>query len=145
MASKTVAVVRASNDRMKFGNKAVRAFRDAGWTIFPIHPALRVLEGLAAYRDLDALPVAALDQMSLYVPSQFGIALLEQVQRRKVREVRLNLGSQSPAILGRAEELGLRVIPACSILGADRHPAASDLLNREKSSLRDVSLIRQRG
>ncbi len=124
MAGKTVAVVGASADRMKFGNKAVRAFRDAGWTVFPIHPVLEEVEGLAAYRDLDALPVAALDQVSFYVPPQVGIALLDQVARKKVEEVWLNPGSESPAILARAEELGLNVIQACSILGAGRHPGA---------------------
>ena len=40
MFAKTVAVVGASADRTKFGNKAVRAFHDAGWTVFPIHPVL---------------------------------------------------------------------------------------------------------
>jgi uncharacterized protein len=124
MAGKTVAVVGASADRMKFGNKAVRAFRDAGWTVFPIHPALEEVEGLAAYRDLDALPVATLDQVSFYVPPQVGIALLDQVERKKVAEVWLNPGSESPAILAKAEELGLNVIQACSILGAGRHPGA---------------------
>ena len=124
MAGKTVAVIGASADRMKFGNKAVRAFRDAGWTVFPIHPTLAEVEGLVAYRDLDALPAAALDQVSFYVPPQIGIDMLDQVERKKVGEVWLNPGSESPEILARAEELGLRVIQACSILGAGRHPAA---------------------
>jgi len=124
MAGKTVAVVGASADRMKFGNKAVRAFRDAGWTVFPIHPVLEEVEGLPAYRDLDALPVATLDQVTFYVPPQVGIALLDQVERKKIAEVWLNPGSESPAILARAEELGLNVIQACSILGAGRHPGA---------------------
>jgi uncharacterized protein len=124
MAGKTVAVIGASADRMKFGNKAVRAFRDAGWTVFPIHPALAEVEGLAAYRDLDALPVAALDQVSFYVPPKVGITLLEQVARKKVGEVWLNPGAESRPMLARADELGLNVIQACSILGAGRHPGA---------------------
>ena len=124
MAGKTVAVVGASADRAKFGNKAVRAFVDAGWTVFPIHPALKEVEGLAAYRDLDAVPIAALDQVSFYVPPQVGIALLGQLQRKTIGEVWLNPGSESPAILARAEELGLRVVQACSILGAGQHPGA---------------------
>ena len=124
MTGKTVAVVGASANRMKFGNKAVRAFRDAGWTVFPIHPVLEEVEGLPAYRDLDALPIATLDQVTFYVPPQVGISLLDQVERKKVAEVWLNPGSESPAILARAAELGLNVIQACSILGAGRHPGA---------------------
>ena len=126
MAGKTVAVVGASADRTKFGNKAVRAFHDAGWTVFPVHPVLKEVEGLPAYPDLDALPVDCLDQVSFYVPPQIGLELLDQVQRKSVGEIWLNPGSESPEILARAEKLGLDVIQACSIIGAGRHPAPTD-------------------
>ena len=124
MTGKTVAVIGASANRAKFGNKAVRAYLDAGWTVFPIHPTLTMVEGLPAYRDLDAIPVASLDQVSFYVPPQIGVDLLDQVKRKSPREVWLNPGSESPAILCRAEELGVNVIQACSILGVGRSPGS---------------------
>jgi len=119
MARKTVGIVGASSDRSKFGNKAVRAFRDAGWIVFPIHPTLKEVEGLRAYPSLDALPVMELDQVSLYVPAQAGIQVLDQAARKRAREIWLNPGSESPELLDRARELGLSVIQACSILGLD--------------------------
>jgi uncharacterized protein len=124
LAAKTVAVVGASADRTKFGNKAVRAFHDAGWIVFPIHPALEQVEGLPAFENLDALPVTALDQVSFYVPPKIGLELLDQVRRKSVDELWLNPGSESPEMLARAEELGINVIQACSIVGAGRHPGA---------------------
>jgi uncharacterized protein len=124
MFAKTIAVVGASADRAKFGNKAVRAFHDAGWTVFPIHPVLKQVEGLPAYANLDSLPVTALDQVSFYVPPKIGLALLAEVQRKTVGELWLNPGSESPEILARAKVLGLNVIQACSILGAGRQPSA---------------------
>jgi predicted CoA-binding protein len=124
MAGRTVAVVGASADRFKFGNKAVRAFRDAGWTVFPIHPTLAEVEGIAAYPSLDALPFHELDQVSLYVPPKIGVQVLDQVARKQVGEVWLNPGSESPEILDRAAELGVNVIQACSILGIGQHPGA---------------------
>jgi predicted CoA-binding protein len=124
MTGKTVAVVGASADRFKYGNKAVRAFRDAGWTVFPIHPTLEEVEGMAAYPSLHALPVPGLDQVSFYVAPSVGIDLLDQVARMEVGELWLNPGSESPEILARAEELGLNVIQACSILGAGQRPGA---------------------
>ncbi|MFI5461643.1 MAG: CoA-binding protein [Isosphaerales bacterium] len=122
MTGKTVAVVGASGDRTKFGNKAVRSFRDAGWTVFPIHPTLDEVEGMAAYPSLDDLPVPGLDQVSFYVPPSVGIRVLDQVARKEVGELWLNPGSESPEVLARALELGLNVIQACSILGAGQHP-----------------------
>jgi predicted CoA-binding protein len=124
MAGKTVAVIGASADRAKFGNKAVRAFHDAGWTVFPIHPVLKEVEGLPAYHDLDALPVTALDQVSFYVPPEIGLGLLDQVERKRVGQIWLNPGSESPQLLARAEQLGLDVVQACSILGAGRRPSS---------------------
>jgi len=124
MTAKTVAVVGASADRTKYGNKAVRALRDAGWTVFPIHPTLKQVEGMAAYPSLDALPVAGLDQVCFYVPPKVGIDLLDQVARKKVGELWLNPGSESPEIQARAHELGLSVIQACSIVGAGQFPEA---------------------
>jgi uncharacterized protein len=124
MTGTTVAIIGASADRAKFGNKALRAFRDAGWTVFPIHPTLAEVEGLPAYHNLDALPVDTLDQVSFYVRPHIGVDLLEQVARKRPREVWLNPGSESPDLLARARELGLNVIEACSILAVGRHPAA---------------------
>ena len=124
MADKTVAVIGASANRAKFGNKAVRAYLDAGWTVFPIHPTLAKVEGLPAYRDLDAVPAGSLDHVSFYVPAHIGVDLLGQVQRKGPREVWLNPGSESRELLARAEELGLNVIQACSILGIGRRPSS---------------------
>ena len=124
MLAKTVAVVGASANRTKFGNKAVRAYRDAGWTVFPVHPTLEEVEGLPAYGDLDALPVASLDHVSFYVPPHIGVHLLDQVERKNPHELWLNPGSESRAMLARARALGLNVIQACSILGIGRHPGS---------------------
>jgi predicted CoA-binding protein len=122
MHQKTVAVVGASADRSKYGNKAVRAFRDAGWRVFPVHPTLKEVEGLPAYPSLDALPVAELDQISFYVPPKVGIEVLDQVARKHPGELWLNPGSESPKLVDHAAELGLSVIQACSILGVGEYP-----------------------
>lgn len=68
MNPETVAVVGASTNRAKYGNIAVRAYRDAGFTVYPINPRATTIEGLPAYPSLDTLPVDCLDRVSLYVP-----------------------------------------------------------------------------
>lgn len=117
-----VAVVGASLDRSKFGNKAVRAFVDQGWEVFPIHPKLTEIEGLRAYPDLAAIPETHLERVSLYVPPEIGIGVLDQIAAKQVDEVWLNPGTESPALLERAEALGLNTIQACSILAIGEHP-----------------------
>jgi predicted CoA-binding protein len=118
----SVAVVGASTERSKFGNKAVRAYRSTGFDVYPIHPRARQVEGLTAYPSLDALPLERLDRVSFYVPPAVGLQVLDQVARKQVGELWLNPGSESPELLARAEALGLNVIQACSILGVGEHP-----------------------
>jgi predicted CoA-binding protein len=117
-----VAIIGASDDRSKYGNKAVRAFRDQGWEVFPIHPTLTEVEGMPAFPDLDAVPVAQLDRVSFYVPPRIGLTLIDAVARKPVGEVWLNPGSESPELVARAEALGLSVIQACSIVAIGQQP-----------------------
>jgi predicted CoA-binding protein len=118
----TVAVIGASTDRSKYGNKAVRAFRDEGWDVYPINPGLTEVEGVPAYATLDAIPVPRLDRVSFYVPPAIGIKLIEDVARKGASEVWLNPGSESKELVDRAEALGLNVIQACSILAIGQQP-----------------------
>lgn len=118
----TVAIVGASNDRSKFGNKAVRAYQHQGWEIYPVHPTQTEVEGLRAYPNLDAVPERYLDRVLLYVPPQVGVGVLDQIPGKQVGEVWINPGAESPELLKRAEELGLNVIQACSMMDVGESP-----------------------
>jgi predicted CoA-binding protein len=117
-------VIGASADRSKYGNKAVRAFREEGWDVFPVNPGLTEVEGLPVYANVLDVPTHRLDRVSLYVPPEIGLQIIEDVARRDVGEVWLNPGSESPELIARAEELGLNTIQACSILAIGQSPAS---------------------
>ena len=123
MSAPKVAIVGASPDRRKFGNKSVRAHRQQGYDVYPVHPTAAEVEGLQAYPSLDELPVAQVDRVSLYVPPQVGLTLLESIAKLAPREVWLNPGTESPELIARAEELGLPVIQACSIVDLGVSPS----------------------
>ncbi len=46
----SIAIIGASADRLKFGNKAVRAYQQRGCIVYPTHPAAAEIEGLADYK-----------------------------------------------------------------------------------------------
>ena len=119
----TVVILGASRSRDKFGNKAVRAFASVGHHVYPVNPYADEIEGIKAYRSLSDLPVKDVDRICVYLHPEVGITLLEEIQRLDPAEVWLNPGSESPELLARAEELGLPVIQACSILDVGRSPA----------------------
>jgi predicted CoA-binding protein len=120
----SVAIIGASADRSKYGNKAVRAYRDAGWDVFPVHPSLDEVEGLRCFARFDLIPVPVLDRVSFYVPPEVGIQVLDQLDPRRVRELFLNPGSESDALVAKATEKGIAVVTGCAILALGRNPGA---------------------
>jgi predicted CoA-binding protein len=116
MAKPTVAILGASQNRQKYGNKSVRAHLDQGYEVYPINPNADEIEGLKAYPQLSDLPVETLDRVSVYLPPAVGLSVLEDIKKLCPKEVWFNPGSESDEILDKAQELGLNVIMACSIV-----------------------------
>jgi len=121
--SKVVAVIGASNNRQKFGNRAVRAFVREGYTVVPIHPSEAHVEGLTAYRSVLDVP-GTIDMASFYVPPEIGEQVIEEVARKQIKEVWLNPGSESDALVARARSLSIAPIVACSIVAVGQNPYA---------------------
>jgi len=120
--AKTVAVVGASNDRSKFGNKAVRAFRDEGYTVFPINPSQPTIEGLTAYRSVLDVP-GPIDMATVYVHPETLERLLPEFERKGIAEIWVNPGAESDRVMAEAATRKLNVIYACSIVGIGRSPS----------------------
>ena len=121
--SKVVAVIGASPDRSKFGNKAVRAFANQGYTVVPIHPREEQVEGWTAYKSVLDVP-GPIDMATMYLAPAIGMRVIEEVAQKGIKEVWLNPGADSPELAARARELGLRTVVACSILGVGESPHA---------------------
>lgn len=118
----TVAVVGASNDRSKFGNKAVRASVASGFAVHPVHPREMEVEGLRCFASVEQIP-AALDRILAYVPPAVLIPLLPAIARKGCAELWLNPGTDAPEVVEEAGRLGLNVVRACAILGMGKSPA----------------------
>jgi uncharacterized protein len=114
-------VIGASSARHKFGNKAVRAYVRQGWTVYPVNPNEKTVEGLPVYATLADIP-GPVDRVSMYVPPSVGIGLLDAIKAKGAAELFLNPGSESDALLERAEALGLDTIQACSIVDIGERP-----------------------
>ncbi|MQA28506.1 MAG: CoA-binding protein [Luteitalea sp.] len=119
--AKVVAVIGASNNRQKFGNRAVRAYLRDGHTVVPINPHESVVEGLTAYRSVLDVP-GPIDMASFYVPPEVGERVIDEVARKEIPEVWLNPGAESDALIARARSLSIRTIVACSILAVGQNP-----------------------
>ena len=118
----TVAILGASTDRSKFGNKSVRAHLAKGFTVYPINPKAAEIEGLKASASLADLPPGNLDRVSVYLPPAVGIKVLPEIAQRGCDELWLNPGTESDELIAEAERLGLNVIQACSIVNVGVSP-----------------------
>ncbi len=117
----SVAVIGASSAPHKFGNKAVRAYRRQGWTVYPVNPNEKTIEGLAVYATLADVP-GPIDRISMYVPPSVGLTLLDAIKAKGSAELFLNPGSESDELVERATALGLDPIQACSIVDIGERP-----------------------
>ena len=121
--SKTVAVVGASGDRRKFGNKALRAFKAEGHRVIPINPNVREVEGIATYASVLDVP-EPIDMATVYVRPEVGLRLLPEFEQKQIGEIWINPGADSSELLADARRRKLNVIFACSIVGAGQDPSA---------------------
>lgn len=116
-----VAVIGASRDRNKFGNKAVRAYHARGHRVFPVNLREPDVEGLPAFRSVLDIP-EPLDVVLVYVPPATTLGLLPEIAKKRPGQLFLNPGSEDDAVVTRAEQLGLAPILACSIVAIGDSP-----------------------
>lgn len=121
MPQKTVAVVGASSNRQKFGNRAFRAFARQGYTVIPINPNEEEVEGVRTFPSVLDVP-GTIDMATVYVQPDAGMTVVEELAQKGIAEVWLNPGADDPQVVARARQLGLNIIQACSILGIGESP-----------------------
>jgi predicted CoA-binding protein len=118
---KTVAVIGASSNRAKFGNRALRAFERQGYKVLAINPNEAEVEGHKTYKSVLDVP-ETIDMATVYVPGHIGVTIMDDLAKKGVPEIWINPGADEDAVLARAKALGLNVIVACSIMSIGESP-----------------------
>lgn len=119
---RTVAVLGASRDRAKFGNKSLRAHAAAGWQAYAVNPSAREVEGERSYPSLASVP-GELDRITVYLPPQLTGELLPEIAQRRAGEVYFNPGSADETVLAEARRLEIPAVDGCSIRALGLDPA----------------------
>lgn len=103
------AVVGASRDRAKYGNKVVRVFLQNGRRVFAVNPKETAVEGVPCYPDLASLP-EPVHGISIVTPPAVTEKIIEQAAAAGIKYVWMQPGAESPLAMRRAEDLGLVAI-----------------------------------
>jgi uncharacterized protein len=123
MAEKTIAVIGASSDRRKYGNKCVRAYQRAGYRVYPVNLVEDEVEGEAVSRSVTDVPVD-LDLIALYLPPPRTLKVLPQIaEKGAANGVFFNPGTWDAAVLAEADRLGIPARRECAIVAAGYSPA----------------------
>jgi len=109
LAGDGFAVVGASRDRAKYGNKVLRSYLQAGRHVYAVNPRAREVEGQVSYPDLAALP-EKVHGASIITPPAVTEQIVEQAAAAGIRHLWMQPGAESPAAIERAAELGLSLI-----------------------------------
>lgn len=110
-----VAIVGASTNRSKYGNKAIRSYLSKGHEVIPVNPTEPEIEGLKTFARVSDIP-DPIDRVLLYVPPAVGVKVLDDIAAKGVAQTYVNPGADSDELFARARELGVSVVFACAIV-----------------------------
>ncbi|MBN1956991.1 MAG: CoA-binding protein [Desulfuromonadales bacterium] len=115
LAAPAFAVVGASVNRDKYGNKVLRCYQQNKRQVIPVHPSESEIEGLQCVAGVADLPddVASL---SIITPPQITEKVVEQAAAKGIKNIWMQPGAESPAAVQFCQDQGLNVIADGSCL-----------------------------
>jgi predicted CoA-binding protein len=103
------AVVGASNDRRKFGNKVLRCYWEHGLRAFPVNPREREVEGQPCFKRLADLP-ERVHGVSLITQPAVSEGIVDEALALGIERLWFQPGAEHMAAIARATEAGVAVI-----------------------------------
>ena len=122
LSGTSFAVVGASQDRSKYGNKVLRSYLQNDRKVYPVNPKVKEVEGLTTYPDLVSLP-ERVHGVSIVTPPAITGSVVEQAAQSQIQYLWMQPGAESAAAVERAEALGINVIAggACILVVQGYH------------------------
>jgi len=118
---KKIIIVGASNDKEKFGNRAVRAYLSKGWTVYPINLYEKEIEGVKVYKRVIEVP-GEVELASVYLPPEIGLKVVNDLAAKGIKRVYLNPGAESDELVAKLKERNIQPVLACSITAIGLDP-----------------------
>ena len=109
------AVVGASNDRAKYGNRIYLKLKESGYRVYPVNNRERLIEGDTAYSSLLELPEPPAT-VNMVVPPAQAPVVVAQAKAAGAQAIWFQPGAESATAAEWAHENGLHVIEACILV-----------------------------
>jgi len=115
LAKKVWAVVGVSADQNKFGYKVYKRLLAAGYTVYPVNPKLKELEGRQVYPELSSLPEVP-DVVNCVVPPAVTAAIVPLCAEQGIKYLWLQPGAECAEALELADKHSVLAECACVLV-----------------------------
>ena len=110
-----VAILGASTNLERYSNMLIKKLHAKGHEVFPINPALKEIDGIPVYPNLEAIP-RGVDVLSVYMNEDRSNAIADSIVGCGIPKVIFNPGAENPGLKRRLEAKGIKVEEACSLV-----------------------------
>jgi predicted CoA-binding protein len=109
LASPAFAVIGASNNRDKFGNKVLRCYITNHKTVYPIHPIEKEVEQRPCVKSVAQLP-DTVESISIVTPPLLTEKIISQAITKGIKNIWMQPGAASQAAIDECVKNGINVI-----------------------------------
>lgn len=109
LTGRVFAVVGASQNREKYGNKVLRCYLQNGRKAYPVNPRETEIEGQPCVPDLASLP-EPVHGISIITPPAITERIVQEAADAGIKHIWMQPGAESDAAIKLGEDLGLSVI-----------------------------------
>lgn len=113
--SRNVAILGATDDPLKYANRALKMLQEYGHNPIPVNPTKDIIEGLKSYPSLQDIP-DQVDTITIYMRPEKWAPLVDDILAVKPRRVIMNPGTENTELAKTIEEHGIRVIRGCTLV-----------------------------
>jgi predicted CoA-binding protein len=115
MSQKRFAVVGATSNTKKYGNKIFKNLKKRSYEVYPVNPRLKEIEGTKCYATISEVP-AKIDVVDFVVPPPVTEAILKECQELGLARIWLQPGSESEAAIAFCHENNLKVVHGVCVM-----------------------------
>jgi len=103
------AVIGASSDRTKYGNKVLRCYQQNGKTVYPVNPKEEFVEGLQVVHTVELLP-DEVSSISIITPPKVTEKIVEEAIKKGIKNIWMQPGAESEVAIQNCQKHGLNLI-----------------------------------
>lgn len=113
-----VAVIGASHKPERYSNMAIKKLLKHNHTVYPLHPAMKMVESLPVYTSLDTIG-EQVHTVTLYVNAERSSMMQDEILAAKVQRVIFNPGAENPALKTLLQAQGVETVEGCTLVMLD--------------------------